>query len=493
MLRIRIALIAALAVAIVTGLGLVYVSSTLTQKIAHRVEAEVERAEAQLLRSSRLEAYELTLTVAALAREEEFAKIFEKPSLSERQQAAFVAAEARRARLEQKAGAEGTKPALIAVVDKTGKVLARDLNPTSLRGEDLAARYPSLGLALKGVASKDIWNFEGAMYRVGAASIRGTNGEVVGALLLGYAQSAQDARRDKERLGMEVAYFLDGKISASSFSRGEGQSFESAEEKQLAGQLFEGPKQAEAVIGERKAVSFHVTINGVEWAGVAAPLPENATPSKSGFVVLSSITAATEDLISPVKTGLLGIGVVGMLATLLAASLTARRFLGPLETLEAGANEVSGGNRDYVFEAPSPDLEGLANAFNLMLARLLGRPDPGDELPPLETTGRTALPRGRGMELSVDESSTAGRPAVSPEVQALSEEPAEEYYQRIWKEYLAAREQTGEGTQGLVQESFVSKVKASEITYAKNYRARAVRFKVKIKNNRATIQPVPLP
>jgi hypothetical protein len=492
MLRIRIALIAALAVAVVTGFGLVYVSSTLTQKITSRVEAEVERAETQLLRSARLEAYELTTTVAALAHEGEFAKIFEKTSDVERQQAAFVAVEARRVRFEEKAGPEGTKPALIAVVDKTGKVLARDLNPTSLRGENLAARYPSLGLALKGAANKDIWNFEGAMYRMGAASIRSANGEVVGALLLGYVQSAQDARRDKERLGTEVAYFLDGKISASSFSRGEGSSLENTEEKQLAQQLFEGPKQAEAALGERKAVSFHVTLNGVDWVGAAAPLPGNATPSKSGFVVLSSLTAAAE-LISPVKTALLGIGLVGMLATLLAASLTARRFLGPIEAIEAGANEVSGGNRDYVFEASSPELEGLTNALNLMLARLLGRPEPGNELPPLEITGKTVLPRWQGMDLSVDEASTVGRPAPSPEVLALSQEPAEAYYQRIWKEYLAAREQTGEGTQGLAQESFLSKVKASEITYAKNYKVRAVRFKVKIKNNRATIQPVPLP
>lgn len=491
MLRIRIALIAALAVAIVAGLGLVYVSSTLTQRITRRVEADVERAEAQLLRSSRLEAYELTLTVQALSREEEFAKIFEKASEQERQQAAFVAAEARRARFEEKAGPEGTKPALIAVVNNTGKVLARDLNPTSLRGEDLAARYPSLGLALKGVASKDIWNFEGAMYRVGAAPIRGAGGEVVGVLLLGYAQSAQDARQDKERLGTEVAYFLDGKISASSFSRGAGQSLESAEEKQLAGQLFEGPKHADMVIGERKAVSFHLTINGVDWAGGAAPLPENATPSKSGFVVLSSVTAATEELISPVQMGLLGIGLVGVLATLVAASLTARRFLGPIEAIEAGANEVSGGNRDYAFEAPSSDLEGLVNALNLMLARLLGRPELGDELVP--TSGRSAASRWQGMDLSVDEGSTAGKPAVSPEVQALSKEPAEEYYQRIWKEYLAAREQTGEGTKGLAQESFTAKVKENELVYAKNYKVRAVRFKVKIKNDRATIQPVPLP
>ncbi|HEX2571052.1 MAG TPA: MXAN_5187 C-terminal domain-containing protein [Polyangia bacterium] len=492
MLRIRIALITALAVAVVTGFALVYVSSTLTKNITHRVEAEIERAETQLLRSARLEAYELTTTVSALAHEEEFTKIFEKLSPLERQQAAFVAVEARRARFEEKAGPEGAKPALIAMVDKAGKVLARDLNPTSLRGEDLAARYPSLGLALKGAANKDIWNFEGSMYRVGAAAIRSASGDVVGALLIGYAESAQDARRDKERLGTEVAYFLDGKISASSFSRGEGQSLESTEEKQIAQQLFEGPKQAEAALGERKAVSFHVTINGVEWVGAAAPLPGNATPSKSGFVVLSSLAAANE-LVSPVRTGLLGIGLVGVLASLLAASLTARRFLGPLEAIEAGANEVSGGNKDYLFVAPSPDLEGLVNALNLMLARLLGRPDPGDELPPFETTGKTALPRWRGIDLSIEEGSTAGKPAISPELQALSEEPAEEYYARIWKEYLAAREQTGEGTQGLAQASFVSKVKENEITYAKNYKVRAVRFKVKIKNNRATIQPVPLP
>ena len=41
--------------------------------------------------------------------------------------------------------------------------------------------------------------------------------------------------------------------------------------------------------------------------------------------------------------------------------------------------EVINGNRDYSFDSPSKDFEGLANGLNVMLARLLGRPDPSDD------------------------------------------------------------------------------------------------------------------
>ena len=97
--------------------------------------------------------------------------------------------------------------------------------------DDLKARYPSVGKALDGVANKDVWNFDGHMYRVGAAPIRSRAGAVVGALIVGYVASASDAQSDRDKLGTEVAYFLDGKIHASSFKKEGG---ESAEEKALA-------------------------------------------------------------------------------------------------------------------------------------------------------------------------------------------------------------------------------------------------------------------
>ena len=59
--------------------------------------------------------------------------------------------------------------------------------------------------------------------------------------------------------------------------------------------------------------------------------------------------------------------------------MTERRFLAPLDRLESGVSEVINGNQDYVFESPSSDFEGLANGLNVMLARVLGHPEPGND------------------------------------------------------------------------------------------------------------------
>ena len=492
MYRVKVALIAGSAVAIVTAVCLVYVTSAMNDGTTKRVESDVEHAEAQFLRSARLEAVELSTKANNLAREDEFTKVFTAPGEDDRRRAAFVAVEARQARLEAK---EQHKAAILAVVDKTGKVVARDLNINSLYGDALSTKFPSLATALtSGAANKDIWNMDGQMYRVGSAPIRWSNGDVVGGLVIGYVQSVNDAKAEKDRLGAEVAYFLDGKIQASSFARGEGQSSESAEEKALASQLFEGPKLADAALDEHEATRpFHVKLGGEDWVGAAAPLPGNATKSKSGFVVLASLTAAKSQTGS-IDGIVIGLGIFGLLATLGAAMMTARRFLGPLDKIESGVAEVINGNQDYVFESPSPDFEGLANGLNVMLARLLGRPEPGEED---EDSSGGEDEGGRGgrwknENLFVDEASATAGSAPAAETTALAEEPADAYYQRIWTEYEAARKQTGEGTQGLNAESFIGKLKQNEAALCKKYNAKMVRFKVQIKGNQTTLKPVPI-
>ncbi len=376
MFRVRIALIAAAVVAVATAGVFVHINDTRSESIVQRVEAGVDRAQQQMLGVSRLEGVDLATLTASFAREDEFVQIFSKPNEDERRRAAHVAVEVRNARLEHNAG---RKAAIIAVVDDQGLLISRDLSPTWRYKDNFKKEFPSLGLALSGTPNKDVWNLDGAMYRVGAAPIRGPQGQILGAVFVGYVQSVADAKAAKELLGTDVAFFLDGKIHASSFQQKDGSSSETAEEKALAAQLFDGPKLAEkATAGREETGRFRVKVGGQEFVAAAAPIPGNATQSKSGFVVLSSLTDAKASVL-PLTTFVLVLGAIGILAALGAAVMTARRFLLPLDKIEAGVSEVINGNRDYVFESPSEDFEGLANGLNVMLARLLGRPEPGEE------------------------------------------------------------------------------------------------------------------
>jgi hypothetical protein len=186
----------------------------------------------------------------------------------------------------------------------------------------------------------------------------------------------------------------------------------------------------------------------------------------------------------------LALGIVSLLVAMFAVVLTSMRFLMPLDTVEKGVAEVINGSRDVTFEAGSPDFEGLANGLNVMMARLLGRPDPtDDDLGSSEPSGQGGRWQG---ELAVEENPTGPQTALSPENVSLANEPEDQYLRRVFDEYVAARKQTGEGIEGLAYEGFAAKLKQNEAALRKKYDAKMVRFKVVVKNSQTTLKPVPI-
>jgi hypothetical protein len=480
MYRARIPLAAAVVVLLTTIAVLISVRTSLTNAAHAEVQKRVERAQATWPSLDLLRGIDLTNETAKLARDEEFGAVFDKKGSDEQRQAAFVAVSGHNGRLE----AAGQKADLVAVVGANGHVVSRDLNINAMFDDDLKTRYPSVGKALDGVANKDVWNFDGHLYRVGAAPIRSRAGAVVGALVVGYNESASDAQSDREKLGTEVAYFLDGKIHASSFKKGGG---ESAEETALAAALFGGDKLADGAVAGNATPPQPVRIGAEEYIAAAGPLPGNLTRSKSGYVVLASLTAARAGL-SGIEFLVIVLGILGMVIAVGAVVLTAIRFLTPLDRVESGVAEVINGNRDYSFDSPSKDFEGLANGLNVMLARLLGRPDPSDDELGQSDDGTGAR---WGGELSVADASTTG-PQTSPELAALAEEPEDAYLKRTFDEYVAARKQTNEGTEGLTFDGFATKLKQNEAALKKKHGARMVRFKVVVKGGQTTLKPYPI-
>jgi hypothetical protein len=479
MYRARIGLAAAAVVAILTAVVAMSVGSTVTTASTKSVESAVERAQAAFPKLDLLRGIEQTNETAKMAREDEFGEVFTKSGDAQRQ-AAFVAVQARNARLEQ----AGHKADLVAVVGANGHVVSRDLNIDAMYDDDLKAKFPSVGTALNGVANKDVWKFDGHLYRVAAAPIRSKSGAVVGVLVVGYGASAQDASSDRDKTGAEVAYFLDDKLQASSFKKEGG---ESTEEKQLAAQLFDGPKYA-ATAATENTKQFHLKIGGEDWVGAAGPLPGNMTKSRGGFVVLASLSQARAPY-AGLQGWVLLLGIVSLLAAVAATVLTAVRFINPLDHIETGVAEVINGNHDYSFESPSQDFEGLANALNVMMARLTGRPDPTDE----DTGGEPAGGQQRWQgELAVDDNVSRTGPQESPENAALAAEPEADYLRRVFNEYVAARQKNNEGTEGLELGSFSTKLRQNEAQLKAKHNCRAVRFKVVVKNGQTTLKPVPI-
>src|SRR5262245_31786625 len=208
MYRARIPLAAAVVILLTTIAVALSVRANMGAQAEAEVTKRVERAQAAWPSLDRLRGIDLTNETAKHARVDEFAAIFDKKGVDEQRQAAFLAVSGHNGQLE----ADGHKADIVAVVGANGHVIARDLNINAMYDDDLKAKYPSVGKALDGVANKDVWNFDGHLYRVGAASIRTKGGVVVGALIIGYVASASDATDDRDKLGTAVASFLDGQV-----------------------------------------------------------------------------------------------------------------------------------------------------------------------------------------------------------------------------------------------------------------------------------------
>jgi hypothetical protein len=196
--------------------------------------------------------------------------------------------------------------------------------------------------------------------------------------------------------------------------------------------------------------------------------------------------------IGVVKWTILLLGIGAVLVALLSMLITARTLLNPAEQIELGVNEVINGNADYTFKEVGDDFEGLANALNVMIARLTGRPEPGDDAFDLERSASSS-------QVSLDEPAPVSTAAMGGAAaladagtSALAREPEADYYRRLYREFIKARSDAKENVEGVTLESFTAKLRASEASLKTKHACRMVRFKVVTKDGQVTLKPVPI-
>ncbi|HXI58996.1 MAG TPA: MXAN_5187 C-terminal domain-containing protein, partial [Polyangia bacterium] len=321
------------------------------------------------------------------------------------------------------------------------------------------------------------------------------DGTIKGALVVGYVLTARDAQAKHEIMGSDVAYFHNGKVHTSSFvSEGTGENAKEDGNKTQAlnAILFTSPEKWGQQVVQKGAKSdlFHLTLDGREYAAVAAPLQGNAFDKTSGVVVLSSISDQL-DSVSGAGAKVIGFGLLAILVAVAASVMTAVRFIKPLDKIELGVAEIINGNIDYTFKPVGPDFEGLSNGLNVMLARLLGRDEPSED--DVEEEADESQ-RWRSDQVLVEEISpdTSGQPSSDPVVQSLAQENEANYYTRIFNEYVAALKSQSKPTAGITVQAFTAKLRLIEGGLKQKWKARMVRFRVITQGDQVTLRPVPI-
>jgi hypothetical protein len=496
MSRTVIAAVVAAVIAVLTGIAFFVASTSFEDRARRDADAKLARAYQVVQQLNQLEGIDIANKAERLAAEKEFVAAIKTDSGTERQTQARVGFQ--RFTADEKQGS--VKPDIIALVDASGNLLAMNEVPTVVakqwktdKGDSM---IPALNVVLgKKVIISDIWNYGNkGMMKIGVApvvdpdapiSTKDPDGVVIiGAIVVAYAQTAHEAQQDRNLLGTEIAYYDNREVRATSFTSGASSEEDTAKARVLSELLR---NQALIEGGAKQKIS----IDGADYLAAAVKMPRSSTrrlpadypQMTAGAVVLAPI-ADPSNAAGTVKLfiALLGGGALAM--ALLGLYLSNRRLVAQIDQIELGVIDIINGNVDRTFRPVGEELDGLANGLNVMLARLLGRPEPGEE--EFDEEGNPII-QGR-VEFEDD---GAAVPAPDPDLAALAQESEPDYYKRVYTEYLAARRATGNPDE-VSFENFIAKLKVNEGKLKAQYQCRAVRFRLLVKDGKVTLKPVPI-
>jgi hypothetical protein len=473
--RFKISIGAALLVIAITIVVYLLTVLPMSSRATKGIEDAVHRASTLVTQNQKLNAYELVNLAEQFTRDRKFIHGVQTETEKQRRINVYDALML----LDKKLREEGRKPDFIGVLDRNGAIIARDLDPNNMYGEKLS--YLNIKQALRGSSSMDVWRMKNKMMRAAAAPII-QNGKVLGVVALAYEITAREARDGRDQMGTQVAFFMNNQILASSFTiAGQEDSEDSQKTEDLAKKLLgsaESPGQT-ALADNKVSEMFEVTLLGETYAAMTGPMPVRLTNKKVGYVVLDSITAAKRT-VKRVRWMILLMGLFTLVLVLGAMWVVSRHFVDAEDKLELGVAEIISGNMEYTFDAVE-EFEGLANAINVMLARLLGRPEPGEE-DDEETSWRSDV-------LFID-AVTGDIGAEAQKAQQLITEHEETYFARVHREYVMARQQSNLPVDGITLESLTQKLKANEAMLRAKHECSAVRFEVRSAAGKVSLKPI---
>lgn len=501
----RTVITAVVGVVIAALTAIVFLVSNISIKdgVHKRADAQETRAYQVVKRLATLQALDIRDKAERLAARPEFLSAIGTTSESERASQARLGFQKFMADPTEKSTGS-LKPDIIALVRKDGELLAmhevdsvtgndwkndkKETNPTKV-----PTILPAVNVVLdKRMIIADYWaTKQGGLMRIGVAPIvdasqsnkDNPDGVNVGAIVVAYAVTAKSAQSDKTLLGTEVAYIDGKKVVGTSFQKGTSTDEDTAKASQLNDLIANG------TLNESSS-KIKVTIDGTDYYAASVKLaslsskslPEGYPPTTASAIVFAPL--ADEDGGGGSSWFVLLLGGGALAIALLGIYLTHRRMVAQVDQVEQGVTDIINGNLDRTFRPVGFELDGLSNGLNVMLARLLGRPEPGEE--EFDEEGNPIVP-GR-VEFEEGEE---GKPAVDPDIAALAQESEPDYYKRVYTEYVAARKASGSPDE-VSFENFIAKLKVNEGKLKAQYQCRAVRFRVISKDGKVSLKPVPI-
>lgn len=482
-----------LAVVVLSGLiAYVTITSQLRTARTNDLESVIDSDRQLFDRSYRLSSLEFESFVAGRAAQRQMTDIFAGLDLDSRRTRAYEAAEASRAWLGDPARGGHGAPDIVLVVDETGTVVARDGARNVMFGKALLPTIPALGAVLKtGSSRHDVWleDEQKKLLQTAIAPIRAETGAVLGALIVGYDLSNGTAESEGKLLGRDIAFIVDGKVYSSSL--------DVSGARDLVSFLF-GPaaSNTSGVLASQNGTTqpWRVSLGGQDYTGLTARLPM-ATSVPVAFAILGNRTQAVQ--LANTANVILIMTALGALLVLAYGLAIATSIMRPIEAIEEGVLAVINGQTDLRLSTENPEVGGLAFRINQLLNVMTGTEEASEDeegklsVPPSEGHWKDAAfsdAQGKtGTTGSIDPDEVIDDPAVASQ---LAAEGDEAYNDRVYREYVRAKEQLGENVASIPKDRFTQRLKGRADALVQKHGCRMVRFQVSTVDAQVVLRPV---
>ncbi|MFH1435962.1 MAG: hypothetical protein ABIJ56_09625 [Pseudomonadota bacterium] len=375
------------------------------------------------------------------------------------------------------------KPALVAITNPKGIVIARDTDANAHAGEMWGNKYNLVKFALNNRSKWDIIEYKGMFLQAASAPIVRDEG-IVGCVIVGFEIDNGYMARERTSMGSDLGFIVkekdakQPKVYASSFK-------DDMQRKSLSGALVQEKERVGDALNEnRESDLFPLEVQSQKFISAISPIPGNYQVGKIGFAVLRSLDTAFSPLghlwFIVIFTG------VGALLVILIGVLLGAHFIKPVEAMETEIRRVLEGDYNHRFEIKSAEVGGLSYLINQMLDVLTGEEEEEEE----EESDIVPAPRERA---TTEEDFMREGEAGSGSDQDLLAEAEDRYFKRTFKEFCDLKTKIGEDPASIPFDQFVQKLKETESNILSTQQGSAVRFRVQLQANKISYKPIIIP
>jgi len=375
----------------------------------------------------------------------------------------------------------------VIITDADGAELARTQTGKWYK-ERWADKYKLIRQVIDtGDEGEDIWMMKDRVSIASAVPVRFED-RLIGVLIVGNAIDEELARMEKSIGGSDYAFYSREHIIASTLT--------SVRQAYLNDYVSKNSEKiAKVLLSRGDYFKENVILGDEEYSVLLSPMPSMQDQTLAGFAMMRSVSHHLKPY-SDMRTFLVVVTALFILLGIPLALLILQEAYRTIDFILEGAHQIIVGNKDYSFTSNDPNLVGIGQAMNLMIAILLGKyiPEDEDEINQMALKGGSAPgPRTRVIAARAAAESLPIESMAEGEIKSTKvDEDRESYFQRLFTEFIAAKKKVGDDISLVTKDRLVQKLLRTEEKLCEKHGVKAVRFEVHVENNKVTLKPFPI-